>query len=77
MAYNISDFPIVVNGAATSDDYLFVYTQNYSDSAYVMNFTITAFTPDKRTSSFVSAIIYINQYLPSKILFPFNNFTFV
>ena len=68
MAYNISDFPIVVNGAATSDDYLFVYTQNYSDSAYVMNFTITAFTPYKRISSFISGIIYMNQYLPSTLI---------
>ena len=42
-----------------------------------MNFTITAFTPDKRTSSFVSGIIYINQYSTKKIAFPFNNFTFV
>ena len=54
-----------------------VYTQSYSDSEYVMNFTITAFTPDKRTSSTVSAIIYINQYLPRTIVYPFNNFTFV
>ncbi len=60
LVYNISDFPSVVNGATTSGDYLSVYTQSYSDSAYVMNFTITSYTPDKRTSSFVSAIIYLN-----------------
>ena len=58
--YNISDFPTVINGAATSADYLSVYTQSYSDSEYMMKFTITAYTPDKRTSSSVLANIYLN-----------------
>jgi hypothetical protein len=53
LVYNITDFPSVINGATTSGDYISVYTPSYSDSAYVMNFTITAYTPDKRTSSFV------------------------
>ena len=75
--YNISDFPSVINGATISGDYLSVYTQSYTDSAYFMNFTITAFTPDKRTSLFVSAIIYMNYYLPSTIINPFNSFTFI
>ena len=76
LVYNISDFPSVINGATTSGDYLSVYTQSYFDSAYVMNFTINAYTPDKRTSSSVSAIICINHYLSIKIGFPYNSFTF-
>ncbi len=60
LVYNISDFPSVVNGATTSGDYFSVFTHSYSDSAYVMNFTITAYTPDKRTSLFVSSIILMN-----------------
>jgi hypothetical protein len=77
LVYNISDFPSVVNGATTSGDYFSVFTQSYSDSAYIMNFTITAYTPDKRTSSFVSAIIYMNKYLPGIMTNPFNSFTFI
>ncbi len=77
LVYNISDFPSVVNGPTTSGDYLSVYTQSYSDSAYVMNFTITAVTPYNRMSSFVSATIYINQYISSTITNPYNSFTFV
>ncbi len=42
-----------------------------------MNFTIIAYTPDKRTSSSVSAIICLNHYSPIKIGFPYNSFTFV
>ncbi len=41
-----------------------------------MNFTITAYTPDKRTSSFVKAIIYMNQYLPGTNINLLNSFTF-
>ena len=42
-----------------------------------MNFTITAFTPDKRTSLFISAIIYMNQYLPGTKINLLNSFYFV
>ncbi len=42
-----------------------------------MSFTITAYTPYKRKSSFVSAIIYVNQFLQKAFDYPFNNFTFV
>ena len=42
-----------------------------------MNFTITAYTPDKRTSLFVTAIIYVNKYFPKPIVQPFDNFTFI
>ncbi len=77
LVHNISDFPSVVNGARTSADYLSVYTQSYLDSAYEMNFTIIAYTPDKRTSSSVPAIICLNHYSPTKIGFKYSNFTFV
>ncbi len=42
-----------------------------------MSFNINAYTPDKRISSFVSAIIYVNQFLPKAFVYAFNNFTFV
>ena len=42
-----------------------------------MNFTITAYTPDKRANSSVSAIVCLNHYLPIKIGFPNNSFAFV
>ena len=77
LVHNISDFPSVVNGARSSGDYLSVYTQSYLDSAYVMNFTIIAYTPDKRTSLFALAIILMNQYIPNTILNPYNSFKFV
>ncbi len=77
LGYNISNFPSVLNGVTTSADYLSVFTQSYSDSAYVMSFTITAYTPDKRISAFVSALVYINQFLPKAFFYPFNKFIFV
>ncbi len=42
-----------------------------------MKFTITAYTPDKRTSLFALAIILMNQYIPNTILNPYNSFKFV
>ena len=74
---NITNFPNIVNVVTISADYLSVYTQSYSNSAYVMMFTITVYTPDKRASLFVSAIIYINHYFPGKIANQFNGFKFL
>ncbi len=43
----IANFPIVVNGANTSGDYLSVFTSNYKDSPYTVKVTLTATLPDR------------------------------
>ena len=58
--YNISYFPSVINGITTLYDYLSVYTTSFYDSPYIINTTITAYTPDNRTSLSIQTIIYIN-----------------
>ena len=50
-----------------------MYTTNFSDSAYIMNTTITAYLPDNRTSLSIQTIIYLNYYLPKAIQSPYNN----
>ena len=42
----MNNFPNVVNGATTSDDYLSVSTKNYNDSPYIVIATITVNLPD-------------------------------
>ena len=43
----ITNFPIAVNGATTSGDYLSVFTSNYKDSPYKVTVTLTATLPDR------------------------------
>ena len=43
----ITNFPIAVNGATTSGDYLSVFTSNYKDSPYTVKVTLTATLPDR------------------------------
>ena len=43
----ITNFPLIVNGATTSDDYLSIFTTNYKDSHYIVNVLLTATLPDK------------------------------
>ena len=43
----MNDFPIVINGADTSGDYLSIYTTNYKNSPYTVNVTLTVNRPDK------------------------------
>ena len=42
----ITNFITVVNGATTSDDYLSVFTMNYSDSPYIVSVSLTVTRPD-------------------------------
>ena len=43
----ITNFPIAVNGATTSEDYLSILTTNYNESPYIVNLVLTATLPDK------------------------------
>ena len=42
----ILDFPMVVNGATTFDDYFSLLTTKYNDSPYIFNVSIMAIFPD-------------------------------
>ncbi len=43
----MTNFPIPVNGATTSGDYLSVFTSNYKDSPYTVKVTLKSTLPDK------------------------------
>ncbi len=43
----IANFPIAVNGATTSGDYLSFSTSNYKDSPYTVKISLTATLPDR------------------------------
>ena len=42
----MNDFPRIVNGAVTSEDYLSIFTSNYNNSPYKVNITLTVSRPD-------------------------------